>query len=150
MAFGFQGPIGDGSTIGVGDHGMVDYALSRTYRILSADRNEKIAACKICGTTLPRGTGFKVLISGLVFTTPKNCYICLACLQPVKRANEAFPLFDPAPSWWKVLERNASFFPEDPEETPSKPSAQELEDLIRTRESAVTKRRPGRPRRKAS
>lgn len=106
MAFGFQGPISASSEDPrPGDHGMVDYALSRAYRILSADRNQIIASCKVCGTTLLRDHGHKVSVTGLVLRTPKDCFLCSTCFAPVKAASEAFPLFNPLPSWWRLLDR---------------------------------------------
>lgn len=107
MAFGFEGPISSGVAIAVGDRGLVDYALSRTYRILNADRNLNRASCKVCGTDLLRDHGYKVLIAVLVPRTPKSCYLCLDCFTPVKTASEAFPLFTPLPSWWKLLDRKS-------------------------------------------
>jgi len=133
MAFGFQGPIGDGSTTGIGDHGMVDYALSRTYRILSADRNQQVASCKVCGTTLRRDHGFKVSITGLFLRTPKDCYLCQSCFTPVKAASEHFPLVTPPPSWWRLLDRK----PVSPGETPpvsERMSGPDIDGMIKQRE----------------
>jgi len=134
MAFGFQGPISDNSTApGVGDHGLVDYALARTYRILSADRNRIIAACKVCGKAVHRDQGYRVLISGLVLSTPKACYVCRVCFTPIRAAAESFPLFDPLPSWWKILDRKPAAPGEPPSNVPVVP-ASEIERMIRQRE----------------
>ena len=134
MAFGFQGPISDSSTApGVGDHGLVDYALARAYRILSADRNRIIAACKVCGKALHRDQGHKVLISGLVLSTPKACYVCRVCFTPIKAAAESFPLFDPLPSWWKILDRKSAA-PGESSPTTSVVPATEIERMIQQRE----------------
>jgi len=105
MAFGFEGPIAADKTIMVGDHGMADYALSRTFRIRSADRNEVLASCKGCGTTLKRDHGHKVSVTGLHLNSPKDCYLCVDCFAPVKSASEHFPLTTPQPSWWRLLDR---------------------------------------------
>lgn len=131
MAIGVQGPISPDGTIGVGDHGLVDYSMARSFRILSADRNQQVASCKVCGVTLAKDTGFKVLMSGLLPSSPKNCYVCRRCFGPIKAANEAFPVFDPLPSWWKILDSNK---PREERSQASSLPPDEIERMIKQRE----------------
>ena len=133
MAFGIKGPISSGGNPpGAGDQGMVDYALARTYRIVSADRNEMTVSCKICGTTISRDMGHKVQITGLVLRTPKTCHVCPDCFKPIKTASETFPLYHPRPSWWRLLDRKSVEHGE--KIPPTTLAADEIEKMIRQRE----------------
>lgn len=87
-----------------GDHGMVDYAISRTYRILDSRRNKEKADCKICGREVPKGHGFHVMVATVSW--PKDAYLCFTCFKPVKKAAEFFPLTidGSLPPWWNELE----------------------------------------------
>lgn len=87
-----------------GDHGAVDYALSRTYRILDSRRNREKADCKICGKEVPKGHGFHVVVATISW--PKDAYLCFACFVPCRNAAEVFPVtYDgQIPPWWKDLD----------------------------------------------
>lgn len=139
MAFGFQGPISPDGSQGVGDRGMVDYALSRCYRILGPERNSQVAACKICGATLPKDHGYCVSIATLMIRSPKSCYVCSLCFTPIRQASESFPLFDPLPSWWKLLDRKP--VGKDEKLVSTALPKEELESLIKQREKKPTRRK---------
>lgn len=126
MSLGFEGPINT----------MVEYALSRVYRIQSAQRNAIRCRCKMCGRELPKEHGFQVYIVGSVLSRPHPYYFCYGCFQPVKDAWDRWPL-EKEPRWWRELDKPAPVERNHARRQPL-PDA-ELDRLIAERERKLRK-----------
>jgi hypothetical protein len=107
----------------IGSNNLPEFALSRAFRVASANRNQRAAECKSCGEALSMGQGREVLVEGMKPGQFTRCFFCTSCFPQIKVANERYPTSEEGrPAWWDELDR---------ERTDNRTPKQKMEDLLR-------------------
>jgi len=83
MAIGVTGPIGTDA--------LGDFAISRAVRLVANGKtNVSTAGCKVCGESLAKGEGRRVLIASMATGEFDGAYLCAGCAARVAQCAARF------------------------------------------------------------